>query len=144
MCVWCERCAAIVVSLPPPPSSPCVLRCVHLRPNKLMYMFTTLLYVGYHAGFLVLPAQLQQYIPLPLPAVSIVRSTCMATCVASTCAASLAPPPHNLPPTLIGMLSLHHQDAYLPQRLLDKLMYMFNHIEMARVTGVPPSYLLTR
>jgi hypothetical protein len=23
-------------------------------------------------------------------------------------------------------------------------MYMFNHIEMARVTGVPPSYLLTR
>jgi DNA polymerase delta subunit 1 len=36
------------------------------------------------------------------------------------------------------------QDAYLPQRLLDKLMYMFNHIEMARVTGVPPSYLLTR
>lgn len=36
------------------------------------------------------------------------------------------------------------KDAYLPQRLLDKLMYMFNHIEMARVTGVPPSYLLTR
>lgn len=36
------------------------------------------------------------------------------------------------------------QDAYLPQRLLDKLMYMYNHIEMARVTGVPPSYLLTR
>jgi hypothetical protein len=23
-------------------------------------------------------------------------------------------------------------------------MYMYNHIEMARVTGVPPSYLLTR
>jgi DNA polymerase delta subunit 1 len=36
------------------------------------------------------------------------------------------------------------QDAYLPQRLLDKLMYMYNHIEMARVTGVPASYLLTR
>eukprot|EP00775_Hariotina_reticulata_P002392 gene2392-2696_t len=36
------------------------------------------------------------------------------------------------------------KDAYLPQRLLDKLMYMYNHIEMARVTGVPPSYLLTR
>jgi hypothetical protein len=42
------------------------------------------------------------------------------------------PPPH--PP----------QDAYLPQRLLDKLMYMYNYVEMARVTGVPMSYLLTR
>jgi hypothetical protein len=42
------------------------------------------------------------------------------------------------------MHHVHRQDAYLPQRLLDKLMYMFNHIEMARVTGVPPSYLLTR
>ena len=38
----------------------------------------------------------------------------------------------------------HLQDAYLPQRLLDKLMYMYNYIEMARVTGVPMSYLLTR
>ena len=27
------------------------------------------------------------------------------------------------------------QDAYLPQRLVDKLMYMFNYLEMARVTG---------
>ena len=36
------------------------------------------------------------------------------------------------------------QDAYLPQRLLDKLMYMYNYVEMARVTGVPMSYLLTR
>lgn len=36
------------------------------------------------------------------------------------------------------------QDAYLPQRLVDKLMYMYNYIEMARVTGVPMSYLLTR
>ena len=36
------------------------------------------------------------------------------------------------------------QDAYLPQRLVDKLMYMYNLIEMARVTGVPVSYLLTR
>ena len=36
------------------------------------------------------------------------------------------------------------QDAYLPQRLVDKLMYMYNYIEMARVTGVPLSYLLTR
>ncbi|GIL73849.1 hypothetical protein Vretimale_5040 [Volvox reticuliferus] len=36
------------------------------------------------------------------------------------------------------------KDAYLPQRLLDKLMYTYNYIEMARVTGVPLSYLLTR
>ena len=36
------------------------------------------------------------------------------------------------------------QDAYLPQRLLDKLMFMYNYVEMARVTGVPMSYLLTR
>ena len=36
------------------------------------------------------------------------------------------------------------QDAYLPQRLVDKLMYMYNYVEMARVTGVPMSYLLTR
>ena len=36
------------------------------------------------------------------------------------------------------------QDAYLPQRLVDKLMYMYNYIEMARVTGVPVSFLLTR
>ena len=36
------------------------------------------------------------------------------------------------------------KDAYLPQRLFDKLMYMYNYCEMARVTGVPLSYLLTR
>ncbi|CAD7696782.1 unnamed protein product [Ostreobium quekettii] len=36
------------------------------------------------------------------------------------------------------------KDAYLPQRLVDKLMYMYNYVEMARVTGVPMSYLLTR
>ncbi|KAH6791361.1 DNA polymerase delta subunit 1 [Perilla frutescens var. frutescens] len=27
------------------------------------------------------------------------------------------------------------KDAYLPQRLLDKLMYIYNYVEMARVTG---------
>jgi DNA polymerase elongation subunit (family B) len=32
----------------------------------------------------------------------------------------------------------------LPQRLVDKLMYMYNYVEMARVTGVPMSFLLTR
>jgi DNA polymerase delta subunit 1 len=36
------------------------------------------------------------------------------------------------------------KDAYLPQRLLDKLMCIINYMEMARVTGVPFSYLLTR
>lgn len=36
------------------------------------------------------------------------------------------------------------KDAYLPQRLLDKLMCFVNYIEMARVTGVPFNYLLSR
>ncbi|XP_024457292.1 DNA polymerase delta catalytic subunit isoform X2 [Populus trichocarpa] len=36
------------------------------------------------------------------------------------------------------------KDAYLPQRLLDKLMLIYNYVEMARVTGVPLSFLLAR
>ena len=36
------------------------------------------------------------------------------------------------------------KDAYLPQRLIDKLMCVINYIEMARVTGVNYNYLLTR
>lgn len=36
------------------------------------------------------------------------------------------------------------KDAYLPQRLLDKLMCLYNYMEMSRVTGVPFNYLLTR
>lgn len=40
--------------------------------------------------------------------------------------------------------SLLVQDAYLPQRLLDKLMCIYNYVEMARVTGVPISFLLAR
>jgi DNA polymerase delta subunit 1 len=36
------------------------------------------------------------------------------------------------------------KDALLPLRLLDKLMCIFNYMEMARVTGVPLHYLLTR
>ena len=36
------------------------------------------------------------------------------------------------------------KDAVLPMRLLDKLLCMYNYIEMARVTGVPIPYLLTR
>lgn len=36
------------------------------------------------------------------------------------------------------------KDALLPLRLFDKLKYMYNQVEMARVTGVPMSFLLTR
>lgn len=36
------------------------------------------------------------------------------------------------------------KDAYLPLRLLEKLMCIINYMEMARVTGVPLSYLQTR
>lgn len=36
------------------------------------------------------------------------------------------------------------KDTLLPLRLLDKLMCVINYMEMARVTGVPLSYLLTR
>ncbi|KAM0793205.1 DNA-directed DNA polymerase delta [Microbotryomycetes sp. NB124-2] len=36
------------------------------------------------------------------------------------------------------------KDAYLPQRLMDKLMCFINYIEMARVTGIPFNYLLSR
>nr|XP_023399842.1 DNA polymerase delta catalytic subunit [Loxodonta africana] len=36
------------------------------------------------------------------------------------------------------------KDAFLPLRLLERLMVLVNSVEMARVTGVPLSYLLTR
>jgi DNA polymerase delta subunit 1 len=36
------------------------------------------------------------------------------------------------------------KDAYLPQRLMDKLMSFINYTEMARVTGVPFKDLLSR
>ena len=36
------------------------------------------------------------------------------------------------------------KDATLPLRLLDKLMCLINYMEMARVTGVPLTYLLSR
>ena len=36
------------------------------------------------------------------------------------------------------------KDALLPLRLFNKLMCMFNQVEMARVTGVPMTFLLTR
>jgi DNA polymerase elongation subunit (family B) len=36
------------------------------------------------------------------------------------------------------------KDACLPQRLLDKLLIVVNYIEMARVTGIPITWVLTR
>ena len=36
------------------------------------------------------------------------------------------------------------KDAYLPLRLMEKLMCLYNYTEMARVTGVPMSFLFTR
>lgn len=36
------------------------------------------------------------------------------------------------------------KDAILPLRLLEKLMCLINYMEMARVIGVPLSYLLSR
>ncbi|CEL92970.1 unnamed protein product [Vitrella brassicaformis CCMP3155] len=36
------------------------------------------------------------------------------------------------------------KDATLPLRLMDHLLCMYNYVEMARVTGTPLSYLLTR
>jgi DNA polymerase delta subunit 1 len=36
------------------------------------------------------------------------------------------------------------KDAELPLRLMDKLMLVVNYIEMARVTGVPMNFLITR
>merc|ERR1719158_1583284 len=36
------------------------------------------------------------------------------------------------------------KDAYLPMRLMEKLLCMYNYIEMARVTGTPINFLLNR
>ena len=36
------------------------------------------------------------------------------------------------------------KDAYLPQQLLNKLNIIINYVEMARVSGVPLNFLLTR
>lgn len=36
------------------------------------------------------------------------------------------------------------KDAFLPLRLMEKLMVLVNHVEMARVTGVPLDFLLKR
>merc|ERR1719310_2640204 len=36
------------------------------------------------------------------------------------------------------------KDAFLPMQLLEKLLCMYNYVEMARVTGTPINYLLNR
>jgi DNA polymerase delta subunit 1 len=36
------------------------------------------------------------------------------------------------------------KDAYLPLKLMEKLLFMYNYVEMARVTGTPINYLLNR
>merc|ERR1719433_1107416 len=36
------------------------------------------------------------------------------------------------------------KDAYLPMQLLEKLLCMYNYVEMARVTGTPINFLLNR
>jgi DNA polymerase delta subunit 1 len=48
------------------------------------------------------------------------------------------------PPTFPRLTKARLQDAYLPQRLMDKLMCFINYTEMSRVTGVPFNYLLAR
>ncbi|XLS86154.1 hypothetical protein HN51_036320 [Arachis hypogaea] len=35
------------------------------------------------------------------------------------------------------------QDAYLPQQLLDKLMFIYNYVDMARVTGTFSTFKVT-
>jgi DNA polymerase delta subunit 1 len=47
-------------------------------------------------------------------------------------------------PVLWMMDRTDGKDAYLPQRLMDKLMSFINYTEMARVTGVPFKDLLSR
>lgn len=42
------------------------------------------------------------------------------------------------------MIYADGKDAYLPQRLLDRLMCLVNYTELARVTGIPFNDVLTR
>ncbi|KAK7334603.1 hypothetical protein VNO80_26363 [Phaseolus coccineus] len=71
-------------------------------------------------------------------------------------AALSSPSPPPLVPLSFPQLTGHAQegaggavdellvDAYLPERLLDKLMFIYKYMEMARATGVPISFLLSR
>ena len=52
---------------------------------------------------------------------------------------------HNTSPDTRRRLAVYClKDAYLPLRLMDKLMCLVNYTEMARVTGIPFNYLLSR
>ncbi|ORY95678.1 DNA polymerase family B-domain-containing protein [Syncephalastrum racemosum] len=48
------------------------------------------------------------------------------------------------PETRRRLASYCLKDAFLPIRLLERLMMLFNYTEMARVTGVPFNYILVR
>ncbi len=39
---------------------------------------------------------------------------------------------------------IHKINRYLPLKLMEKLMCIYNYTEMARVTGVPINYLFNR
>lgn len=55
------------------------------------------------------------------------------------------PPPQNGNEQTRRRLAVYClKDAYLPLHLLQKLMCVINYMEMARVTGVPLTYLLSR
>lgn len=67
--------------------------------------------------------------------------------ISSCCCSSsrLLPPPQNGNEQTRRRLAVYClKDAYLPLRLLQKLMCVINYMEMARVTGVPLTYLLSR
>lgn len=62
-----------------------------------------------------------------------------------TCSAFFLPPSQNGNEQTRRRLAVYClKDAYLPLRLLQKLMCVINYMEMARVTGVPLTYLLSR
>ena len=70
---------------------------------------------------------------------------CVCVCVC-VCYNSLSTPSsqHGNDQTRRRLAVYCMKDAILPLRLLEKLMCLINYIEMARVTGVPLSYLLAR
>ena len=62
----------------------------------------------------------------------------------TTCGVLLEGEHHNSSKRFLIDGYVDRQDAYLPQRLMDKLMCFVNYVEMSRVTGVPFNYLLAR
>ena len=65
-----------------------------------------------------------------------------AVCIVGACALCLCQNGNDQTRRRLAVYCL--KDAYLPLRLLNKLMSIINYMEMARVTGVPLTYLLTR